>query len=304
MRTQRGGLRLGGHDRVVLIAFVTPAAIWLLAVQGYPLAYSLYLSFTHWSLAESDSPQGFASLGNYFQVLHDPQFLSSLRLSFLFVLSVPIELCVGFVLAICTTGEGKGMRGLRTVLLIPMVVAPIAVGAMWRLLLDSQSGLVDMLLRGLGLPAPDWLAGQSTSVMAVVGVDVWEWMAFSMIIYIAAMNGLDQGVLESARVDGATKWQTIRYLIVPMTKPATLLICVFRVIDAFLVIDIVYSLTYGGPGFSTNTATFWIYNQGLKYYNISTAAAASWILLVIALAMAVLILRAKDRAERRIGDST
>lgn len=284
----------------MLIAFVAPALGWLAFAQGYPLLYSLYLAFERWSLTTSDSPQGFAGLSNFTEVLTDPQFLGALRLSALFLLSVPVELAIGFLLALCTVGESRRMRLTRTVLLIPMVIAPIAVGTMWRLLLDSNSGLVDILLRGAGLPGPDWLGGQNSAVVSVIGTDVWEWVPFAVIIYTAAISGIDQDLLASSQIDGASRWQVVRHILLPLTLPATLLICVFRFIDAFLVIDIVYSLTFGGPGFATSTSTLWIYDHGLRYFDISEAAAGSWLLLVICVVIAAVVLRLKSRVERGI----
>jgi multiple sugar transport system permease protein len=299
-RTRRGAARLSGRERLFLLTAVLPAVAWLAFAQGYPLLYSLYLSVRNWSLADSASPQGFAGLGNFTAVLSDPQFVHGLQLSTIFLASVVVELVIGFVLAYYTIGESRRIRLTRTLLIIPMVIAPIAVGSIWRLLLDPNSGLVDMITSHLGLGRIDWLGGPHSAVLAIVGIDVWEWVPFSMIIYSAAISGIDQSLIESARVDGASAWQTVRSIIVPMVLPATLLICVFRLIDAFLVIDVVYSLTYGGPGFSTTTSTLWVYNHGLKYFDISQAAAASWILLVICVALAALVLALKSRVERWI----
>jgi len=203
-------------------------------------------------------------------------------------------------LAYFTIGETRRTRLTRTLLIIPMVIAPIAVGSTWRLLLDPNSGLIDVVTSHLGLGSINWLGGQHTAVIAAIGIDVWEWIPFSLIIYSAAISGIDHSLLESARVDGASAWQTARRIIIPLALPSTLLICVFRLIDAFLVIDIVYSLTYGGPGFSTTTSTLWVYNHGLKYFDISQAAAASWVLLAICVALAALLLSLKSWVERRI----
>jgi multiple sugar transport system permease protein len=299
-RGRRGSPLLSRMDRLLLAAAVLPAVAWLGFAQGYPLLYSLYLSFQRWSLASSEVPQGFAGLSNYTEALNDPTFLQALRLSALVLASVPIEICIGFALAYFTMGEGRRMRITRTLLIIPMVIAPIAVGTMFRLLLNPQSGLVDIVLHAVGLPAPDWLGGQSTSVAAVIGTDIWEWVPFSMIIFTAALSSIDQDLLAAARVDGASSWKTVRRIIVPLTLPATMLICLFRLIDAFLIIDVIYSLTFGGPGFATDSATLWVFNHGLRYFDISEAAAASWMLLAICLVMAIVVLWLKGRAERAI----
>lgn len=298
-RRERSPL-VGRRDRLLLAAGVLPAVAWLGFAQGYPLVYSLILSFQRWSLASSDVPQGFAGLSNYMAALDDPTFRQALRLSALVLASVPIELAVGFLLAYFTIGERRRLRVTRTLLIIPMVIAPIAVGTMFRLLLTPSSGLVDIVLQAAGLPAPDWLGGQSTAVVAVIVTDIWEWVPFAMIVYTAAMSGIDQDLIAASRVDGASSWKVMRHVIGPLTLPATFLICLFRLIDAFLIIDVIYSLTYGGPGFATNSATLWVFNHGLKYFDISEAAAASWLLLLICLVLAVVVLRLKTRAERAI----
>jgi multiple sugar transport system permease protein len=285
-------------ERVFLIGGLVPALAWLAFSQGYPLVYSLFVSFQNWSLASSDTPQGFIGLGNYFRVAADPQFQHGLLLSCFFVGGVVIELVLGFALAYCSLGERRSLQLIRTLLIIPMVIAPIAVGTLWRLLLDANSGLVNSLLSTVGLHGADWLGNQSSAIISVIAVDVWEWIPFSMIIYTAAMSGIDPALLESARLDGASPWRIIRHLLIPMLLPATLMICVFRVIDAFLVIDVVFSMTYGGPGFSTTTATLWTYNSGLKYFNMGEASAASWLMLVLCLVIATVLLGLRSRAER------
>jgi multiple sugar transport system permease protein len=278
---------------------LVPALAWLAFSQGYPLVYSLFVSFQNWSLASSDTPQGFIGFGNYLRVASDPQFQHGLLLSGFFVGSVAIELVLGFALAYCSLGERRSLQLFRTLLIIPMVIAPIAVGTLWRLLLDANSGLVNAVLGAVGLHGADWLGNQSSAIVSVIAVDVWEWIPFSMIIYTAAMSGIDPALLESARLDGASPWRIIRHLLIPMLLPATLMICVFRVIDAFLVIDVVFSMTYGGPGFSTTTATLWTYNSGLKYFNMGEASAASWLMLAVCLIIATALLGLRSRAERR-----
>lgn len=291
---------LSRRERLILMGIISPAVLWLAFAQGYPLLYSLYLSLRNWSLVNSDSPRGFAGLSNFTAVLGDAQFVHGMVLSGIFLASVGVELVIGFVLAYFTLGETRRIRLARTLLIIPMVIAPIAVGSIWRLLLDPNSGLVATITSKLGFGRIDWLGGQHTAVLAAVGIDVWEWIPFSLIIYSAAIAGIDSSLLESARVDGASTWQTVRSIVIPMVLPATLLICVFRLVDAFMVIDVVYSLTYGGPGFATTTSTLWVYNHGLKYFDISQAAAASWILLVICVALAAGVLALKSRVERQI----
>lgn len=293
------GLRLSRRDRLLLWLALVPAVGILGFAQAYPLAYSLYMSFVHWSLADSLSPQGFAGLANFRQLFASPDYTHALRLSALFLVTVPVELAIGFVLAYFTQGERLLMRVIRTLLIIPMVVAPIAVGTMFRLLFEPQSGLLVLLMRAVGLPEVNWLGSQNPAVIVVLGTHVWEGAPFAMIVYAAALTGIDRNLIDAARVDRASAMQVVRHVIIPLLMPATLVICVFRVVDAFLVIDAILGLTGGGPGTATRTSSLWIFNEGLRYFNLSEGAAGSWVVVVICVAMAVAVLRVRDRVIRR-----
>jgi multiple sugar transport system permease protein len=302
-RAARGGRRtasalIGRRDRLFLVLAILPAVAWLAVAQGYPLGYSLWLAFQNWSLAFSPISQGFAGFANFTQAVGDPVFHHSVFMTLLVMLSVPVEMAIGFGLAYYALGESRVLRLTRTTLLLPMVIAPIAVGALWRLLLTPNSGLVDTVLHGVGLSQINWLGEPKLSIAAVLAIDIWEWVPFSIIIYTAALTHVDQDLIGAAAVDGASRPQTLRHVIWPLVAPSTILIAIFRLVDALFVIDVVYSLTQGGPGFSTNTVTLWIYNNGLRYFNLSEAAAASWLLLVAALLIALPLLWLRNRMQR------
>ena len=286
------------RDRIFLVLAVLPALVWLGFAQGYPLVYSLWLSFQNWSLQFSPTSQGFAGLSNFRQVLTDPVFRHSVVMTLLVMASVPVEMTIGFALAYYSVGEARVLRFVRTTLLLPMVIAPIAVGALWRLLLSPNSGLIDSLLHVVGISQLDWLGRPTLAVIAVIAIDVWEWVPFSIIIYSAALTQVDQELLHAASIDGATRSQTLRHVVWPLVAPSSILIAIFRLVDALLVIDIVFSLTQGGPGFSTNTVTFWVYENGLRYFNLSEAAAASWLLLAADLVIAIALLWLRTRLQR------
>ena len=277
---------------------ILPAVVWLAIAQGYPLFYSLWLAFQNWSLNVSPTSEGFAGLANFRAVLTDPIFRHSVMLTLLFIATVPLEMALGFVLAYYSLGESRIVRMVRTVLLIPMVIAPIAVGALWRLLLTPNSGLVDSLLHDLGISQLNWLGQPNLAVIAVLAVDIWEWIPFSIIIFTAALTNIDQNLIGVAAVDGASNSQMMRYVILPLVAPSAILIAIFRLVDALLVIDVVYSLTGGGPGFSTNTVTLWVYENGLHFFNLSEAAAASWLLLAADMFIALSLLWLRSRLQR------
>jgi len=131
-------------------------------------------------------------------------------------------------------------------------------------------------------------------------VDIWEWTPFAMIIYVAAIGSISEAVVEAARVDGASSLQVIKNVIWPLVLPATILILIFRMIDTFFVFDQIYTLTYGGPGTTTQVVSLYIYRQGLSYFNISQAAAASSLVMIVSIGIAVLLLNFKGRVERSV----
>ncbi len=260
--------------------FLLPAVLVLVVAQFYPLGWSAWISTVDWSLARSPQPRGYAGLANYVRVLHDPVMQGSIRTTILFALgSTALQMTLGFALAWLTVGETMLLRASRTLLILPMVIAPIAVGTMWRMMLSARVGTVNRALALVGITGPDWLGDPTLAVVSLVFIDAWEWIPFVTVIYAAAIASLPSEPLRAASVDGASRRQIFRHIIWPMLLPITLLVAMFRLIDALLTLDIVFTTTFGGPGFATHTLSFWIYEQGLRYFNIAYAAAASWLLL-------------------------
>ncbi len=279
--------------------FLLPALVVLIAAQLYPLGWSAWVSTVDWSLARSPQPRGYVGLANYAKVFGDPVMLGSLTTTVVLALgSTALQMTIGFALALLTVGEARVLRVVRTLLILPMVIAPIAVGTMWRMLLSARVGLVNRLLDQIGISGPDWLGDPALAVASLVFIDAWEWIPFVTVIYVAALTSLPGEPLFAAEVDGATRWQVFRYIVWPMLLPMTLLVTMFRLIDALLTLDVVFTTTYGGPGFATHTLSFWIYQQGLRYFNVSYAAAASWLLLFACMAVAAAFLIVRARVAR------
>jgi ABC-type sugar transport system permease subunit len=283
-------------ERGPLVLFLVPALAFLLLAQGYPLIYSLYLSVIELELAKSPEPGGFVGATNYITAFQDPIFRQAFRTSLIFALAATtVEVLLGLLVAYLLVGERFWVRMWRTILIMPMVIAPVAVGTMWRMLLNSRAGLVNYALGWVGINAPEWLAGPNSALAAIIWVDIWEWTPFVIIIYVAALSALPTDPIRAAQVDGASRWQIFRYIVLPLLVPVTMLIIMFRLIDSIMVLDIVYTLTFGGPGFSTHTLSFWIYQQGLRYFNISKASAMAWILLITCMLVAVLLMWIRNR---------
>lgn len=285
-------------ERGVLALFILPAFLLLVVSQLYPLVQSLQLSFVDWTLARSPEPRGFVGLANYVRALGDPVFREAFALSCLIaIVATSIEIVLGLLVALCVVGEAKILRMTRTVFILPMVIAPVAVGTLWRMLLNGRSGPINYLLSLIGIQAPDWLGQPATAVASIIAIDVWQWTPYVMIVLVAALSTLPAEVYAAAAVDGSGRWQLFRFITLPLLTPAILLVFMFRLVDTFMILDTVYTTTFGGPGFSTHTLSFYIYQQGLRYYNLSYAAATSWLLLLTSLTAVVVILFIRRQAQ-------
>lgn len=271
------------HDLPWLIAFVLPAFLIVVAVQFYPLAYSAALSVQEWSLTESQQPKGFVGLDNFARELGDETFRRSVRNSvWITGGAVFLEMILGVCLAYLTMGASWRMRAVRTLLILPMVIAPVAAGTLWRILLNYRAGLLNHLLGLVGIQGPQWLASPDWALVSVILLDTWQWTPFVLLVAGAAIASIPGDLLEVAAIDGASRWQTFLYIELPLLMPLLLLTLVFRMLESLLSLDSIYSLTFGGPGFSTYTLTFYIYTQGLRNFNFGAAAASSWIFMAFA----------------------
>jgi len=266
-----------------LAAFVLPAFLIVVAVQFYPLAYSAVLSVQEWSLTKSQRPEGFVGLDNFAKELGDSTFQRAVRNSVLITGgAVFLEMILGVCLAYLTMGSSWRMRAVRTLLILPMVIAPVAAGTLWRILLNSRAGLVNHLLSFIGVQGPEWLASPDWAIVSVILLDTWQWTPFVLLVASAAIASIPEDLLEVAAIDGASRWRTFLHIELPLLMPLLLLTLVFRMLESLLSLDSIYSLTFGGPGFSTYTMTFYIYTQGLRNFNFGAAAASSWIFMLFA----------------------
>lgn len=277
--------RLGENG--ILLLFLMPALLVVIGAQFYPLISSAILSFFDWSLARSPTVGPFIGFDNYVRTFTDPIFVNSVAFTVtLAVCSTALQLACGLGIALLTVGESYTLGLVRTLLMLPMVVAPVAVGTIWRMILSARVGPLNQGLASIGIDGPNWLGDPNWAVFSLIMIDAWEWTPFVAITLTAALTSLPSEVMRAASVDGAGRWTTFRYIVLPMIMPVFVLVAMFRMIEAFLTLDIVFTTTAGGPGYATHTLSFWIYQQGLKYFNISYAAASSWVMLLFCVAIA------------------
>jgi len=279
-RKRRRRLR---HDWAWMVAFVVPAVLLVVAVQFYPLLFSAYLSTQDWTLTSSQSSEGFVGLENFAKVLRNDVFQRAVRNSALITgTAVVLEMILGTALAYLAVGSSRIIRAVRTLLIIPLVIAPVAAGTLWRMMLNSQMGLTNYLLSFLGIQGPDWLGNADWAPVSVIIVDVWMTTPFVLLVVLAGLSSIPDELHESAALDGATRWKSFIYIDVPLMAPLLLLTFLFRMLESLLSLDSIYTLTLGGPGYATFTMTYYIYTLGLRSFNLGMAAAASWLFMSFA----------------------
>jgi multiple sugar transport system permease protein len=287
-----------GRDALWLAGFSVPALLLVVGVQLYPFLYSAFLSVQDWSLLRSPEPKGFAGVDNFQWVLGDPVFQVSVQNSVIITgASVTLELVLGVLLAYLTVGSTLRIRAIRTLLILPMVIAPVAGGTLWRMLLNTQSGLAGFVSSTTGVAGPEWLSDPAWAKAAVIMLDVWQWTPFVMLVVVAGLASISGEVLEAAAIDGATRWQSFWRVELPLLVPVLLVAVMFRMLDSLLSLDSVYSLTAGGPGYSTHTITYYIYNLGLRNFDFGVAAAASWIFMAFTTLVIIVMFRLHRRAD-------
>ena len=281
-------------------AFVSPAIVVLLLLNTFPLLFAIALSLSHVSTDTGLSFDGL-TLDNWSILLKDASFWRSLEFTVLFtVVAVALEYGIAFGLALLLWRDLPGGGFFRVLFSIPMMLAPVAIGFMWRMLYDQSYGPVDAVLRSLHLGAPPWLSSTGWSFPAVVIMDVWEWTPLLFLLLLAGLQAIPEDALEAARLDGATGAQVVFRIVFPILLPISVMAIFLRLIDSFGVFGQIFLLTGGGPGNATTSTTLFAFFQGFQTFNISYGATISLALLVFALLVATVYLSLTRRVLRRV----
>ena len=274
------------------IKMVLPTIFALLLIVGYPLVYSLWISLHDYDLTEGGIGD-FVGLFNFGKVIRlDPFHIAAKNTAVLTVSVVVIELAFALGLALLLNQPGLRFKNVYlAILLIPLLVSPVAVGLIWRLLLHPDLGAINWALNGIGLPGQEWLGQQSTAMPTVIGVDAWHETSLLLVIILAGLTSLPKDPIEAATVDGANRWQIFSTITLPLLAPVMLVAMLIRMIAAMKTYDLIYILTSGGPGSSTETISFRIWKLGFTALDMGKAGAASILLLLVILAMTMILTR-------------
>jgi ABC-type sugar transport system permease subunit len=286
-------------DRRLGYALVAPVVILLLLVTGYPLVYNLWNSFHNVVLSNAGASQNFVGLKNYQELATATGFPQALARTLAFTaVSVVLETVAALGLALMLHRGFRGRGLMRAAILIPWAVPTVVSAMLWTTMFDQRSGFVDYVLGLLHLPGSNttWLAGEWTAWAAILVADAWKNVPFIAIILLAGLQLIPGDVYEAARIDGATAWQSFRRMTLPLLRPALMVAVIFRTLQAFLVFDIIYIMTGGGPGTTTETLSYLNWQAFLVNTNFGYGGAISISLVVISLLIAggiVLVMRPK-----------
>ena len=275
--------------------FLLPAALVLTFVTLGPLIYSLFVSFTNWTLTVPGSENEFVGFANYHGVISNFAFWRAVQVTLTFgVSSTLLELILGVILALMLNQEFLGRGIVRALVLIPLVITPAVIGMFWRLLYDDQQGVLNYFLLSLGLPRLHWL-DHGLALPSLVLTDVWQWTPFLVLIVLAGLQSRDVDMLDAARIDGANAPQIFRYLTLPHLFPYLLVGLFFRLLDAMKEFDKIYLLTQGGPGNETTTVSVYAFNTGFRIFEIGKTSAIAWIVAAVSLVVSLPLLWAMRR---------
>lgn len=285
-------------DRHQRWLFPAPAVIFIVVMMIFPLGYTLWNSFSGWSLT-AGRPNTFIGPQNYFTMMSDARFWNAVLNTFYFTaLAMTVELVLGVAMAILIDARDyPGKRIVTSLLLLPMMATPVAVAMVWLLMFEPTAGVINYVLGELGLPKQLWIAGSSSVIPSLVLVDVWEWTPLITLIVLAGLAGLPSEPFEAARVDGASYWQTLGRVTLPMLLPTISVAALLRFIDCIKTFDIIYGMTGGGPGFSSETLNIYTYNQAFYYFNFGYASALLVIFFTIVTGVSLLVAYSRRRLE-------
>jgi multiple sugar transport system permease protein len=276
---------------------MAPAALALAAVAAYPLIYGIRASFRTYRYGRD---LGSAGLQNYHVVFGDHVFWTAIGTTARYVFfAVAIETLLGLGLALLVVEQVRFSRFFRVSLLLPMTIAPVVVGVIWRLMYASDIGVVNPLFSSLGLGTPNVLAHPSSAFIGVVAVDVWEWTPLLFLIILAGLQSIPQEPIEAARVDGAGPVRVFFDHTLPLLTPVLMVAVTLRLIDAIGTFDQIFVLTKGGPGTSTQLISTYAYNTAFQFTEYGRGMAMVVALLVMTLLLVVALIRYMRRAAAR-----
>jgi multiple sugar transport system permease protein len=273
--------------------YILPAVATLILIVIFPTIFLWYVSFTNYDLTMGWKKKAFVGFKNFVYLFSkDKDFWYSLQISIVFmIVTVIAELVLGFGIALLFNRKLRGKRVWMSFLIIPMVITPTIISLIWKLMLNTEYGVLNYILSLITIGKVNWLSPQ-TALLSLMIVDIWEWTPFMALILYAGLQAIPQEPYEAARVDGANASQILYYITIPLLKPMMFVALLLRSIDALKIFDVAYGMTQGGPGRATELMSLHIYRLGFRHTNwIGRASANAIVLLMLITLLTTVLLR-------------
>lgn len=268
--------------------FVLPLLIGLLFFTVWPVFQSLLISFCKYNIITSPK---FIGTKNYVELFHDPLFWQSLKVTVIYsIVSVPLGLGAGLLVALLMNQKVKGIAIFRTIYYLPAVVSGVAVSLLWMWIFNPDYGLANVALKSVGIPAQQWLNSPKTSLTSLIIMSLWG-IGGGMVIYLAGLQGVPQQLYEAAEIDGANSFQQFRHVTIPMLTPVIFYNLVMGIIGSFQVFTQAFVMTSGGPVNSTLFYVLYLFRQAFNYFHMGYASAMAWVLFAIILVLTMLVFK-------------
>lgn len=274
---------------------LSPALAFVLAMAVFPLGYSLALSLRQWKLARMDEPGPWVGLENYQLLLtDDPEFFDAVKATAIFLgWDVAVTLLLALAAALLLRRQGRVYSLARVLLILPFVMSPAVIGISFKFFLNAEYGIAQYLLGWLipALQGKVWLSDAKLAMAAVVASDVWHWAPYMTLLILGGLASVPRETEEAARVDGASAFRVFRDITLPQILPVLAVVAILKAVFALKAFDTIFTLSNGGPGTTTQTLAYFVYNTAFGYYDMGYAAAAAYILTAVMLCLAMFYLR-------------
>ena len=278
---------------------VAPLIALFVGVVGFPLGYAAYLSVTDYKLTDRGAPT-IVGTDNFVATFGDAGFWNAFATTAIYVVvAVGLELVIGLALALALQKQRWARDLTRSMLLAPMFITPIAVGLTFRFLLNDQLGAIPAMLSSVGVEYDFFGPGKALFTLALI--DVWQWTPFMVLLLLAGLESIPKEPLDAARVDGAGGLYVLRRVTLPLLAPVLVVAILLRSLDAMKVFEYVFATTRGGPGTETETLQYFIYQTGIQFFRMGSAASMAFVVLVVVLGIIVVAFRRLDRTRTAEG---
>ncbi len=262
--------------------FILPAFAILVGVLVLPVFSGIRLGFFEWALRDIGKDPEFVGLRNFMDIFRSENFHTSIRVTLIFTFSVVVlELFIGTVLALLLEKGVPGLRFFRTIFILPVMIAPVVVGVVWKFMYNPSYGKINYFLQVLGIEPVGWLSDPQMALISIIITDVWQWTPFVFLLILAGLQGVPQELNDASKVDGANYLQTLVHIKLPCLSNVIAVTAVLRLIDAFRGLVVMLIMTNGGPGVSTEILSLHLYKTAFTDQRLGKASAIAVVLLMI-----------------------